>query len=126
MSVLTIGAGRAAWAPMNHLHEVTCGTSSGEFLKRDFRRLADQWVRETGMVSSISKRVRHPAYRAIIRMGQRALPMILCELRDRPDHWFSALREIAQESPVPERDRTDPQLAREAWLSWGKQRGLIE
>jgi len=92
----------------------------------DFRRLADYWTRETGMLSSISKRVQHPAYQEIIDMGEIALPMILSELRDRPDHWFSALRAIAKETPVADSDSSDPVRARAAWLKWGKEKGFID
>jgi hypothetical protein len=97
-----------------------------ELLEKQFRLLADQWVSETGMQSSMSIKLSHPAYLAIIDMGQKVLPLILRELRDRPNHWFGALRAIAMESPVPEHNRSDPLIARTAWLDWGKEKGLID
>jgi hypothetical protein len=97
-----------------------------ETAEEQFRELADQWVSETGMHSSMSKKLSHPAYQAIIGMGQKALPLILRELRDRPNHWFTALREIARESPVAESNRSDPMAARAAWLEWGKEKGFID
>lgn len=90
-----------------------------------FRALAEQWRGETGMHSSVTKKVQHPAYRQIIGMGEKALPWILRELRDRPGPWFEALRAITQQTPVTASERTDPQRAREAWLKWGKERGLM-
>ena len=79
-------------------------------------RLADLWRKETGVYSSVSKKLQHPAYRKIIGMGDKALPWILRELQDHPAAWFEALRAIARQSPVPPEDRTDPKKARAAWL----------
>jgi hypothetical protein len=59
-------------------------------------------------------------------MGNEALPLILSELKQRPDQWFAALKEIAKLSPLPEADRADPRKARDAWLAWGKEKGLID
>jgi hypothetical protein len=95
-------------------------------LETRFRELAEQWRRETGMYSAISKKVQHPAYRSIIDLGEEALPLILRELRDRPGHWFTALRALTKESPVPVGERADPKRARAAWLKWGQEQGLIE
>ncbi len=95
-------------------------------IEQEFHQLAELWRTETGMHSSISKQVQHPAYRQIIDMGEKALPLILRELRERPAHWFSALRAIAKESPVPEGDRTNFEKTKAAWLRWGKDRGLID
>ena len=91
-----------------------------------FRELADQWRRETGVYSSISKKVQHPAYLRMIALGEEALPLILRELRDRPGYWFPALQAIANENPVPVGEHADPKKARAAWLQWGQERGLIE
>jgi hypothetical protein len=91
-----------------------------------FRALAERWRQETGMLSSISKKVQHPAYQDIIALGEPVVPLILRELQARPGHWFQALATITQQTPVPAHDRADPEKSREAWLNWGKERGLIE
>src|SRR5947207_8235307 len=44
-------------------------TASAYQLERKFRRLADQWLKETEHVSSITKASMHPAYQRIIGMG---------------------------------------------------------
>ncbi len=97
-----------------------------ERLSLRFEELVERWRRETGMLSSVTKIIKHEAYQSIIGMGERAIPLILRELRDRPNMWFPALRAIANDSPVPVENRADPRLAREAWLAWGRKRGLIE
>src|SRR5262249_39150350 len=118
-------AGRRRQDCVGHLFS-EADTANPENMEGRFRELAEQWRRETGMYSSISQKVRHPAYRNIIALGEKALPLILRELRDRPAHWFSALKAIAHKGPLPHRDHANPKKAREAWLKWGQERGLIE
>jgi len=66
-----------------------------------------------------------PEYQYIIGMGEKAIRFLLEELRDRPNHWFWALKAIAQEDPVPENARGKfPEMV-EAWLRWGRDRGYI-
>ncbi len=91
-----------------------------------FRDLVELWRRETGMYSSVSKKLQHQAYREIIGMGEAALPLILRELRDRPGHWFEALKAITGQTPVTPDERYDARKARAAWLRWGGERGLVE
>jgi hypothetical protein len=94
--------------------------------RKEFDKLVDQWRDETGMYSSITKKIKHPAYQKIILMGEKALPWILQELRDRPSYWFVALNEIARQSPVPPDKLNEFGAARDAWIAWGKDRGLLE
>jgi len=57
-------------------------------------------------------------------MGKPALPLLLEVLRDKPSHWFAALRAVANFDPVnPE---ANPSEARKAWLDWGKSEGYID
>jgi adenine-specific DNA-methyltransferase len=95
-------------------------------LEKRFQELVKQWRTETEMISSVSKIIKHPAYQAIINMGGPALRLILRELQDQPDLWFPALKAIAKTSPVPPEQRSDPKLAREAWLLWGRKHGWIK
>jgi hypothetical protein len=99
---------------------------ASESLELTFKSLAQQWREETGMLSSFSKKLEHPAYRKIIDLGEPVLPLILRELQDRPGHWFEALKAITNQTPVPPADRSDPKKAREAWLNWGRERGLVQ
>ena len=96
----------------------------GEPLRVEFAALADQWRRETQHLSLISKRVSHPAYLRIMGMGKPVVPLLLEELRDRPSHWFVALRFTANTDPVPQ--GANPSRAREAWLEWGRAERLVK
>jgi hypothetical protein len=87
-------------------------------LEARFHTLASQWREETRVLSSMTEMVQHPAYQEIIRMGWDAVPLLLRELKDRPHHWFWALKEITGEDPVRPEDRGDLQKMREAWLCW--------
>jgi hypothetical protein len=90
----------------------------------EFETLTKRWQRDTRHVSLISKKVAHPAYLRIVGMGEAAIPLLLEALRDRPDHWFAALRAIANVDPCP--IDANPSQAREAWLSWGRSHGYID
>lgn len=87
-------------------------------LERTFHAHAEKWRDETGMLASIAQRTMHPSYLRIIGLGRQAIPLLLEELRERPDHWFWALRAIAGEDPVA--SGSDFDEAVEAWLRWGK------
>ena len=91
-----------------------------------FRELADQWEWETGWWSNITKTLNHPAYLAIIALGQPAVPLLIRELRDRPSLWYDALKKLTGQSPVTEIDLGDLRRIREAWLRWGREKGYIE
>ena len=88
-----------------------------------FKKLVPQWKEETWFVSSIKKRVSHPAYLKIIGLGRVAIPWILEELRREPDYWYAALEAIARPDHPPQAE-TMSQL-RDAWLAWGKANGYI-
>ncbi len=88
-----------------------------------FKRLAEQWRKETRFISPVKRKVLHPAYQQIIGMGEVALPLILQDLEERPADWLWALRAIAGEDPASENG--DFRQAIKAWVNWGKERGYI-
>ena len=65
-----------------------------EDLQSEFNRLTKQWQTQTGYQSSLSVITSHPSYQRIISLGEDVVPLILNELSDRPDHWFTALQSI--------------------------------
>jgi hypothetical protein len=97
---------------------------NAERLRSEFEDLAQQWRNDTRHLSQVSKKVTHRAYFRIMGMGEAAVPLLLEELRDRPAHWFTALRATANVDPAP--PESNPAAAREAWLEWGKSHGLID
>jgi len=51
-------------------------------------------------------------------MGKLAVPLLLKELKERPDHWLVALNAITGEDPAPEDANFSEAVA--AWIKWGK------
>ena len=92
-------------------------------LEQRFQRLAANWKRETAHLSSITDMAMHPAYQHIIGMGPPAIPLILRELQQSPDHWFWALNAITEQDPVPEQACGRLDQMTQAWLDWGKSHG---
>lgn len=90
----------------------------------DFLRLANLWRKDTAMLSSLSKKVTHPAYQRIIGMGPTALPMILREMKRKPGHWFWALDAITQGESPAEGCETFAE-ATAAWIKWGEAKGVL-
>src|SRR5881227_755850 len=92
---------------------------SSEETATRFQELAERWKKETAHHSNIAKRAMHPAYQEIIGMGERAVPLLLAELRREPDDWFWALHAITGANPVPAASRGNVRAMAEAWLRWG-------
>ena len=88
-----------------------------------FARLSAQWKTGRGPVSSLSEMVMYPAYQQIIGMGRSAIPFLLRELEQSPDHWFWALKSITGIDPVPPEHRGDIALMSDDWLRWGREQG---
>ncbi len=95
-----------------------CGSLAA--LQKRFDLLAAEWKQQRGHSSKIATLVSVPAYQQIIGMGPRAVPLILRELQNRPDHWFTALEQITRQNPVDTNDRGRLSAMTEAWLAWGR------
>jgi hypothetical protein len=91
-----------------------------------FRKLADEWKSETGHLSFISQRVRHPAYRKILSLGESAVPFILKELEAEPNHWFHALFQLTGENPIGPKFSGTVTDAAKIWVEWGKDKYATE
>jgi hypothetical protein len=90
-----------------------------------FHELTQQWKADTAYVSSTTAMIAHPAYQAIVALGQDVVPLILQDLEDESAHWFEALQATTGEDPVPPKDWGRIPAMRSAWLDWGRERGLI-
>src|SRR5260221_5914955 len=94
-------------------------------LESEFSEHAAKWAAETAHISSIEKAAMHPSYQCILAMGERVVPLILRELRGKPNHWFWALRFITNENPVKPQDAGNVRKMVDAWLEWGHDRNLL-
>lgn len=94
-------------------------------LRAEFNQLAEQWHDETGHMSSAISFTQHPAYLRIIGMGPAVVPFILEDLQRTQAHWFVALRLITGENPVKPEDKGKVQRLADAWIAWGRERGLV-
>ena len=92
---------------------------------REFNDLVEVWRRETGMMSSLEEKFLHPAYLRIIGMGKDAIPLILEEMKQRPGHWFCALKAITGENPMRPEHAGNIKRMTEDWLFWGERNGHI-
>lgn len=92
-------------------------------LETRFKAHAEVWRRQTRHMSSVAKMITHPSYQAIIAMGDLAVPLLLMELRDRPDHWLVALRTLTDQDPAKPGSTFGEAV--EAWLSWGRERKFL-
>ncbi len=92
-----------------------------ETVEEKFNRLVERWRNETGGMSSPMLKISNPNYSKILKMDSQAvLPLILQELKNRPDDWFFALRVHSEENPIDPQSVGDFELVRQAWLEWGK------
>jgi len=83
----------------------------------------EKWKKETGGCSLTMRRYAHPAYQSILTLGEGVIPLILRELKKRPDWWFEAMKALAKTDPTKPGDNFND--AASAWLNWGKRRNLI-
>jgi hypothetical protein len=99
-------------------------TRRNQILEESFRKLADEWLEKIAFEASLSVMTKLPPYRAIIELGEDAVPLLLRELESRPNFWFAALREITKADPVPEKDKGHLGKMTQAWLRWAKEQRI--
>ena len=94
-----------------------------EQAERKFAALSRDWKEKSVLMSSVADMVSLTSYQEIIAMKGRAIPLLLRELRDDPNHWFAALVAITGENPVASADRGNLDKMVDTWLRWGRDRG---
>ena len=97
------------------------GTRAAE-LALIFDALATRWQRETGGMSLISARHKHPAWQQILSLGPEVVPEILRRIEHQPDHWHAALVKLTGENPIPVGEKVTATQVCAMWISWGKER----
>lgn len=103
----------------------TSTRASAELPSR-FQQLAAQWKEQSHYLSNTAQMALLKPYQRIIGMGSPVAPLILQELQSGPDQWFWALEAITEENPVPPEAADNVGLMAQAWIEWGKRKGLIE
>ena len=93
-------------------------------LEKYFSSLVSKWKTDMIFQSSISTMVEHTAYQGIINLGDDVVPLLLKELKVRPDHWFVALKRITGEDPIKANQRGDFDQMVQSWLKWGEDHGF--
>ena len=97
---------------------------SDSTLRREFDALVDRWTRETMLSSSITHICMHEAYQQIIGLGERVLPLVFEEMLAGQLHWSWALSAITRDNPAEGTE--SPRAATDAWIAWGRDRGLVD
>ena len=101
-------------------------SATAKFIPRErFQSLVAEWKQQSQHMSNNAQMATLRPYQRIIGMGEVAVPLILEELRHEPDQWFWALEAITDENPVPPEARGRVQMMAEAWIEWGRKRGLL-
>jgi hypothetical protein len=92
-----------------------------------FKGLSKKWREATGGYSLTYRRFAHPTYLSLLVFAENnkeeIIPLILRELKDRPDWWFEALKFLTNADPTKKGDNFTE--AAKAWLKWGVGRKLI-
>jgi hypothetical protein len=96
---------------------------SAESLAKRFAELNARWKEETRHCSKMKTRMEHPAFRDIVAMGDKAVPLILADLEKNGGFGFLALRDITGADPVPEGAAGQIGKIAAAWIAWGREQG---
>ncbi len=58
-------------------------------------------------------------------MGHEALPLILRELQQRVDCWFTALEAVSPAAPAQQTELVNMDEMASAWITWGQRHGYF-
>jgi hypothetical protein len=94
-------------------------------VRERFQRLAAKWKEQSRHMSNSAQMAMLPSYQQIIGIGDPAVPLLLEELRQEPDHWFWALEAITLQNPVRTEVAGKVRLMALAWVEWGIREGYI-
>lgn len=95
-----------------------------ESVEQRFRKLEAQWKADIEFISDAGKIVNHPAFKAIIALGDEVVPLLLRDLESHPSLWVWALPEITGENPILATEGGNIRRMSDAWLKWGREKGL--
>lgn len=108
------------------IHKRVMARYSKSALEKKFRKLVKEWWEGTCILSNPTQIVSHPAYKRIVAMGNKIIPLILKEYQTGGSfEWCAVLEEITGENPVQSHHAVSYNLMRDDWLSWGGREGYI-
>jgi hypothetical protein len=96
---------------------------SPDEIEQRFSELVATWEQAVAHQSSSTVRQRHPAYQAIIALGQAVVPLLLRDLEVNRRHWFAALAAITGADPVASEHAGQIDAMAEDWLAWARRQG---
>jgi hypothetical protein len=106
-------------------HDPVGGVPPVAGLSRQFATLAARWRENTEDVSLVALVASNVDYLRIIALGGRVVPLILQDLQERGGYWYPALEALTGASPATPEERESRAGMRQAWLRWGRERGLV-
>jgi hypothetical protein len=95
-----------------------------ESIEQRVRKLEAQWKADTEFLSDPGKIISHPAFKAIVALGDEVVPIMLRDLEGRPSLWVWALPDITGANPVSPADGGNIRKMSDAWLKWGREKGI--
>lgn len=94
------------------------GEQANQSARTKFKIIYNQWLQDSLFDSLPDRMRRYDSYQQIVAMGDRVVPLIAAELRQKPSFIFLALEEITKNDPVPKATRGNLRETVNAWLSW--------
>ncbi len=95
-------------------------------LAKRFAELTATCDHDTRYSSKLKNKVEHPAFREIVAMGEKAVPLLLaCLEKKEASRWTMtlALNEITGADPVLEESAGKLEKIAAAWIIWGRDQG---
>lgn len=87
-------------------------------LRSKFYQHLRRWRFDTMLESSVDKAVGHHDFREIVGLGELVVPMIISEIRTKPDSLMIALQMITGTNPVQDRHRGRMAEMASDWIDW--------
>ena len=106
------------------LPNVPAGEDAGWDLAARFHELAEQWEKDAMFLSTGETDL--PSHKAIVDLGEPAVSLILERMQVKGGRWYHALRDITGEDPADPADWGNVAAIQQAWLRWGRDRGLVQ
>jgi hypothetical protein len=120
---ITTGASYRHVVHENVISVATYKATASDYFDQFYSHL-HKWRSETYFLSSATEIRKHRSFRAIVKMGDAVIPLIIDDLKRSPSLLSLALVDITGESVVPEAARGNVRAMADAWISWGRRNGF--